>query len=64
MPPGWDAIRDLQLALYPECHDCGQPATEVHHVVPRYQGGTDDLSNLQSLCTEHHRKRPTWERLA
>jgi ATP adenylyltransferase len=27
-----------------------QRALEVDHIVPRNQGGSDDLSNLQSLC--------------
>jgi hypothetical protein len=26
------------------------PPLEVEHIVPRNQGGSDDLSNLQSLC--------------
>ena len=36
------------------CECCGahehQRALEVDHIVPRNQGGSDDLSNLQSLC--------------
>ena len=27
-----------------------QRALEVDHIVPRNQGGSDDLSNLQALC--------------
>jgi hypothetical protein len=36
------------------CECCGahehQRALEVDHIVPRNQGGSDDLSNLESLC--------------
>jgi 5-methylcytosine-specific restriction endonuclease McrA len=36
------------------CEYCGaheqQRALEVDHIVPRNQGGSDDLSNLQALC--------------
>ena len=36
------------------CELCGtsaeDKALEVDHIVPRNQGGTDDLSNLQALC--------------
>jgi hypothetical protein len=36
------------------CECCGahedQRALEVAHIVPRNQGGSDDLSNLQALC--------------
>ncbi len=36
------------------CECCGahehQRALEVVHIVPRNQGGSDDLSNLQALC--------------
>jgi hypothetical protein len=36
------------------CECCGahehQRALEVDHIVPRNHGGSDDLSNLQSLC--------------
>jgi 5-methylcytosine-specific restriction endonuclease McrA len=30
-------------------------AVDVHHVTPRSKGGTDDLSNLLTLCPNHHR---------
>jgi len=35
------------------CECCGhehQRALEVDHIIPRNQGGSDDISNLQSLC--------------
>jgi 5-methylcytosine-specific restriction endonuclease McrA len=36
------------------CECCGahehQKALEVDHILPRNQGGSDDLSNLQALC--------------
>ena len=57
MPPGWARTRAAQLRAHPLCQDCGAPATEVHHQVPRWRGGTEDPSNLRSLCGPcHHRK--------
>jgi hypothetical protein len=33
---------------------CSLPAAQVHHIIPRSKGGTDDPSNLIALCTPHH----------
>lgn len=30
------------------------PATEVDHITPKAKGGTDDMSNLQSICHDCH----------
>jgi len=32
------------------CQYCGLPAYSVHHIVKLSQGGTDDLTNLITLC--------------
>jgi hypothetical protein len=29
---------------------------EIHHLVPRSWGGTDDINNLVTVCAPHHRK--------
>lgn len=39
-----------------ECANCGQTATQAHHVVPLVLGGFDKLSNLVALCEECHEK--------
>ena len=31
--------------------------TEVDHIVPRFEGGTDDDANLQTICTAQHRAK-------
>jgi 5-methylcytosine-specific restriction endonuclease McrA len=28
---------------------------DIHHLKPHSQGGTDQLENLQTLCSAHHR---------
>ena len=38
-------------------------ATDVDHIVPIAHGGTDDESNLQSLCHECHKVKTAKERL-
>lgn len=52
----WRRIRDRYLRRHPDCEaqGCTLPATDVDHVRPRAQGGTDDESNLQALCHRHH----------
>ncbi len=37
------------------CQDCGEQANlDVHHSVPRYEGGKDILENLITLCERCH----------
>lgn len=40
-----------------ECKKVGRltPATEVDHIIPKSQGGTDEPDNLQSLCNACHK---------
>jgi 5-methylcytosine-specific restriction protein A len=54
----WRKIRERILERDGHtCRLCGQPANQVDHVVPKHKGGTDDESNLVSLCTFHHAKK-------
>ncbi len=50
----WRRIRDKYLAAHPWCVRCGARATDVDHIRPRRQGGSDDDSNLQALCHACH----------
>lgn len=38
-----------------------RPAKQVDHIVPKFEGGTDDDSNLQSICTECHEAKTATE---
>lgn len=59
--------RARQLLRHPVCQwvvtlpstTCRLRATDVDHIVPKVHGGTDDASNLQSLCIAHHRLKTT-----
>lgn len=53
------ARRAKWLAAHPLCCMCEAEgrvtaAAVPDHVVPLWQGGADDESNLQSLCAPHH----------
>ena len=48
------------------CYDCLHmiperitASTEVHHIIAKRNGGTDDFSNLMGLCYDCHNKRTT-----
>ena len=57
----WRRIREAFIITYPFCQICKKygnlvPASEVHHIKPLAEGGTNDFSNLISLCHRcHHR---------
>lgn len=55
----WKRIRrTVRLRDGNQCRECGVSGTQkrlyVHHVTPRAQGGTDDYSNLITLCQPCH----------
>lgn len=55
----WEAIRAAKLAKDPFCEEegCDDLAIDVHHKIPKRDGGTNHRSNLQSLCHSHHSKK-------
>lgn len=59
MGRGWGRLRTRQLRREPMCEwtedgaRCVEQAEVVDHIIPRFEGGTDDPSNLQSLCQGH-----------
>src|SRR5437870_3991609 len=55
----WRRVRAQQLRLHPMCEECWSEgrsvlAVEVHHIIPKDQGGKDEFSNLMSICVSHH----------
>ncbi|WP_270422732.1 HNH endonuclease [Citrobacter portucalensis] len=65
----WDSIRPRILnrdkGLCQECLKQGiaKQASCVDHIKPKAQGGTDDDSNLQSLCWSCHARKTATDRL-
>lgn len=39
-----------------KCRLCGKPMYEVHHIIPRKDGGTHNLKNLICLCERCHKE--------
>jgi len=61
----WRRLRDSVLARdRHRCRDCGDPATEVHHLDGIAAGGDQlpHLSRLLSLCTACHDRRTAEDR--
>lgn len=45
------------------CYVCGNlNATEVDHVIPLCEGGSDDLDNLKAICAPDHKVKSEAER--
>ena len=50
----WARKSKYQLSIEPLCRMCERPAKCTDHVITKAAGGTDDPSNLQSLCWSCH----------
>jgi len=46
-----------------KCAECDEPSTEVDHILPISEGGTNDIDNLQALCGTCHATKTRNERL-
>lgn len=63
----WDKLRIRILTrdkyLCQPCYQLGrpEPASQVDHIIPKAHGGTDDHSNLQSICTACHKVKTARE---
>lgn len=58
------AVLKRDKGLCVKCLEAGRTvaATEVDHIIPLSQGGTDEVSNKQSLCHECHLEKTTQDR--
>ena len=57
----WTEVRNKYISAHPFCEKCWERgiatlADEVHHIVPVDQDGSDEESNLMSLCRSCHNK--------
>lgn len=57
----WRKVRARYVKEHPFCELCLKegryvPVEEVHHIVPIKKGGTNEFSNLMSLCQSCHQK--------
>lgn len=63
----WQRLRAAALARdHHLCQPCLRggritPAREVDHIIPKSQGGADDLDAIQSICTACHAAKTTRE---
>jgi 5-methylcytosine-specific restriction endonuclease McrA len=54
----WQRKRQQVFARYGRtCHLCGEPATDVDHLLAIADGGTDALGNLRPSCVKCNRGR-------
>ncbi|MFT8247283.1 HNH endonuclease [Roseomonas sp. BN140053] len=57
--PHWRRLRLVVLNAHPLCTTagCGRGSVVADHIVPRSQGGADDLANLTGRCWHCHQAR-------
>jgi len=62
----WRATRNFYMQTNPLCEQCKRKGITtagqcVDHIRPLSQGGTNDFSNLQTLCNSCHAKKSSLE---
>ena len=65
----WDKLRlivlqrDCGLCQCQECKRAGKitRASEVHHIISKAKGGTDNMDNLQAINSECHKRETAAE---
>ncbi len=45
----------LEELIGQPCKICNYPISDIHHIIPKKFGGTDEIKNLVNLCPNHHR---------
>ena len=59
----WTRTAKAFKAVHLQCAKCGAVAElECDHIKPLHRGGTDDWTNLQSLCRSCHAEKSARER--
>lgn len=53
-------VRDNFTCQYPGCTEDHLPCIEAHHIIPVNRGGSDDASNLLTMCRDHHKLLHDW----
>ena len=62
LPAGWGRIRRRVLRASDTCYLCGKSGSdEVDHIKPRYEGGSDEESNLAPVHKSCHLKKSSAE---
>ena len=68
LPHNWAQLRRLVLnrdgqrcTWTTNGERCTERATDVDHIIPASQGGTDELDNLRALCRWHHERKTARE---
>ena len=59
--PATNQRRRRALVVGHPCARCGEPATELDHIIALARGGTEAWSNLQPLCRACHRRKTNTE---
>lgn len=57
----WHNLRRRVLQEEPTCCRCPEPSTICDHIVPLFEGGTDDRANLQGMCAPCHKDKTAAE---
>lgn len=52
---------EVKEAFGPFKRRCNAPGQSVDHIIPRAEGGSDNLTNLQMICYTHHKLKSRLE---